>query len=96
MVTTALRIDAFAQPFLAVGLVLAGALQGAGDTKSPMYSTAIGMWLIRVVGVYVLCIYGGMGIAGVWLSIAIDLLIRAVYLSFRFQRMFHPRYMPGI
>jgi putative MATE family efflux protein len=88
MVTTALRIDAFAQPFLAVGLVLAGALQGAGDTKSPMYSTAIGMWLIRVVGVYVLCIYWGMGIAGVWLSIAIDLLIRAVYLLFRFKRMF--------
>ncbi|AHV97042.1 MATE family efflux transporter [Paenibacillus sabinae] len=86
MVTTALRIDAFAQPFLAVGLVIAGALQGAGDTKSPMYSTAIGMWLIRVVGVYVLCLYFDMGIAGVWLSIAIDLIIRAVYLTLRFNR----------
>lgn len=86
MVTTALRIDAFAQPFLAIGLVIAGALQGAGDTKSPMYSTAIGMWLIRVVGVYVLCIQFGMGIAGVWLSIAIDLFIRAVFLLFRFKR----------
>ncbi|OMF46951.1 hypothetical protein BK138_32550 [Paenibacillus rhizosphaerae] len=53
MVTTALEIDAFAQPFLAVVLVLTGALHGAGDTKSPMYSTTIGMWLFRVVGVYV-------------------------------------------
>lgn len=86
MVTTALRIDAFAQPFLAVGLVLAGALQGAGDTKSPMYSTAIGMWLIRVVGVYVLGIQMGLGIAGIWLSIAIDLAIRAVFLLYRFRR----------
>jgi putative MATE family efflux protein len=86
MVTIALRIDAFAQPFLAIGLVIAGALQGAGDTKSPMYSTAIGMWLIRVIGVYVLCIYLGMGIAGVWLSIAIDLVIRAIFLLFRFNR----------
>lgn len=86
MVTTALRIDAFAQPFLAVGLVIAAALQGAGDTKSPMYSTAIGMWLIRVLGVYVLCIQFGMEIAGVWLSIAIDLFIRAVFLLFRFKR----------
>ncbi|MCZ8515056.1 MATE family efflux transporter [Paenibacillus filicis] len=85
MVTTALRIDAFAQPFLAIGLVLAGALQGAGDTKSPMYSTAIGMWLIRVVGVYVLCIYLKMGIAGVWLSIAFDLFIRAIFLFIRFN-----------
>lgn len=86
MVTTALRIDAFAQPFLAIVLVLAGALQGAGDTKSPMYSTAIGMWIIRIVGVYVLCIYWDMGIAGVWLSIAIDLMIRAVFLLIKFQK----------
>jgi putative MATE family efflux protein len=86
MVSTALKIDAFAQPFLAVGLVLAGALQGAGDTKSPMYSTAIGMWVIRVVGVYVLGIQFGMGIAGVWLSIAIDLFVRAVYLFYRFRK----------
>lgn len=91
MVTTALRIDAFAQPFLAIGLVVAGALQGAGDTKSPMYSTAIGMWLIRVVGVYVLCIYLGMGIAGVWLSIAIDLFLRAIYLLFRYKRLFNEK-----
>lgn len=88
MVVTALRIDAFAQPFLAISLVVAGALQGAGDTKSPMYSTAIGMWFIRVLGVYVLGIYLGMGIAGVWLAIALDLCIRAVYLLFRFKRMF--------
>ncbi|MDH6373111.1 putative MATE family efflux protein [Paenibacillus sp. PastF-3] len=86
MVTTALRIDAFAQPFLAVGLVLAGALQGAGDTKSPMYSTAIGMWLIRVIGVYILGIQLDLGIAGIWLSIAIDLAIRAVFLFFRFRK----------
>ncbi|WP_318508721.1 MATE family efflux transporter [Bacillus sp. T3] len=86
MVVTALRIDAFAQPALAIGLVLAGALQGAGDTKSPMYSTAIGMWLIRVVGVFVLGIHFEMGIAGVWLSIAIDLYVRAIFLFFRFKQ----------
>ncbi|MDQ0414069.1 MATE family efflux transporter [Mesobacillus stamsii] len=85
MVVTALRIDAFAQPALAVGLVLAGALQGAGDTKSPMYSTAIGMWVIRVIGVYILGIQFEMGIAGVWISIAIDLYVRAIYLFYRFK-----------
>lgn len=94
MVTTALRIDAFAQPFLAVSLVIAGALQGLGDTKSPMYSTAVGMWLIRVVGVSVLCLYFDMGIAGVWLSIAIDLLVRAVYLSIRLRKKFNQGNLP--
>ncbi|MFM9329054.1 MATE family efflux transporter [Paenibacillus mesotrionivorans] len=85
LITTALRINAFAQPFLAIGLVIAGALQGAGDTKSPMYSTAIGMWLVRVLGVYMLCLQFDMGIAGVWLSIAFDLLLRAIFLSIRFH-----------
>lgn len=87
MVVTALRIDAFAQPALAIGLVLAGALQGAGDTKSPMYSTAIGMWLIRLLGVYILGIHFEMGIAGVWLSIAIDLYVRAIYLFIKFKKV---------
>jgi putative MATE family efflux protein len=85
MVVTALRIDAFAQPALAIGLVLAGALQGAGDTKSPMYSTALGMWVIRILGVYILGIQLSMGIAGVWLSIAFDLYVRAIYLFYRFK-----------
>lgn len=85
MVTTALRIDAFAQPFLAIGLVLTGALQGAGDTKGPMYSTAIGMWAIRVIGVYILCIHFNYGIAGVWLSVAFDIFVRSIYLFARFK-----------
>jgi putative MATE family efflux protein len=85
MVVTALRIDAFAQPGLAISLVLTGALQGAGDTKSPMYSTAIGMWVIRILGVYILGIHFGMGIAGIWLSIALDLYVRAIFLYYKFR-----------
>jgi putative MATE family efflux protein len=85
MVVTALRIDAFAQPALAIGLVLAGALQGAGDTKSPMYSTAIGMWVVRIIGVYILGIHFEMGIAGIWISIAIDLYVRALFLFYKFK-----------
>jgi Na+-driven multidrug efflux pump len=87
MVVTALRIDAFAQPALAVGLVLAGALQGVGDTKSPMYSTAIGMWVFRVLGVYFLGIQLELGITGIWISIAIDLYVRAIYLFYKFKKM---------
>ncbi|MBT2583201.1 MATE family efflux transporter [Planococcus sp. ISL-109] len=85
MVSIALRIDAFAQPALAVGLILTGALQGLGDTKSPMYSTAIGMWAVRIVGIYFLGIYLEMGIAGIWLAIAADITLRAIYLFFRFK-----------
>ncbi|HFI0120856.1 TPA: MATE family efflux transporter [Streptococcus suis] len=84
-VVIALRIDAFNQPGLAVSLIMAGALQGLGDTKSPLYSTMIGMWGLRVVGVIVLGQMFGLGIAGVWLSILIDLLLRAIFLTWRFH-----------
>lgn len=84
-VVTALRIDAFNQPGLAVSLITAGALQGLGDTKSPLYSTAVGMWGLRVLGVVVLGQMLGLGIAGVWLSILIDLLLRAIFLTWRFH-----------
>lgn len=81
----ALRIDAFAQIPLAISLISAGALQGSGDTKSPLYSTAIGMWGIRVLGIYILGIRMGMDIAGVWLSILIDLTIRSIFLTVRLR-----------
>ena len=82
----ALRIDTFAQIPLAISLISAGALQGLGDTKSPLYSTAIGMWGIRVLGIYILGIKMGMDIAVVWLSILIDLIIRSIFLTVRFRR----------
>lgn len=83
-IVTALRIDAFFQPSLAISLILAGVLQGMGDTKTPLVSTVLGMWIIRVSGVYMLGIVWKMGIAGVWITIGIDLTIRSVFLLFRF------------
>lgn len=84
-IVIALRIDAFAQPGLAISLITTGALQGMGDTKSPLYSTAFGMWGIRVVGVIVLSKYLGLGIAGIWLSIATDLYLRSLFLVYKFN-----------
>ncbi|WP_314576022.1 MATE family efflux transporter [Enterococcus gilvus] len=85
-IVTALRIDAFNQPGLAISLITTGSLQGMGDTKSPLYSTAIGMWGLRIIGVIGLGQYLGLGIAGVWLSIGIDLYIRSIYLSYKFRK----------
>lgn len=85
-IVTALRIDAFNQPGLAASLILTGVLQGMGDTKSPLYSTAFGMWVLRVLGVVVLGLGLKLGIAGVWLSIGLDLHMRTIFLSWRFRR----------
>lgn len=39
---------AFAEPFLALGMVLTGALQGAGDTIRPTYITFFTFWIVRL------------------------------------------------
>lgn len=85
-VTKVLRIIALFQPFLSITLVITSALQGAGDTKFPMYSTFIGIWGIRVIGTYVLGIVLELGLVGVWLSYAFDIFIRSILLMVRFLK----------
>lgn len=89
-IVIALRIDAFAMIPLAISLILTGALQGSGDMKTPLLSTLIGMWLVRVSGIYLLGLYFGLDIAGIWLAILLDLVIRAAVLSYRFARITRP------
>lgn len=80
------RIFTFSIPALATSTILTGALQGMGDTKTPMYSTAVGMWGVRMLGVIVFGFLLDLDIAGVWLSIGIDLYVRSVFLFYRFKR----------
>ncbi|NLM04522.1 MAG: MATE family efflux transporter [Clostridiales bacterium] len=84
LVVKVLRIIALFQPFLCMTLVITSILQGAGDTKFPMYSTLIGIWGVRVLGVYVLGIKLNMGLVGVWIAYALDLTVRGVILMIRF------------
>ena len=86
MIVKVLRIIALFQPFLAMTLVITSALQGAGDTKFPMYSTFIGIWGIRVLGIYFLGIKLNMGLVGVWLAYAMDITLRGSILMIRFLR----------
>lgn len=83
---TALKVSGIFQPFLALLLILTGAFQGANNTKFPMYLTAVGMWGIRTLLVYVLGIQLGWGLPGVWLAIGIDIAFRAVVLTVQFIR----------
>lgn len=85
LVVKVLRIIALVQPFLCITLVITSALQGAGDTKFPMYSTFIGIWGVRVLGVYLLGIKLNWGLVGVWLAISIDIIVRGIILMIRFM-----------
>lgn len=50
-----LRINAICEPFLGLGMVLTGALQGAGDTGRPTFITFFTMWVVRIpLGLYLM------------------------------------------
>ncbi len=84
MVIRVLRLIALFQPFAAITQVFTSALQGAGDTKFPMYATLIGIWCGRVIVGYLLGVTFGLGLLGVWLGYALDITIRGIILLKRF------------
>ena len=85
-VVTVLRIIAFFQPAAALVQVMTGALQGAGDTKFPMYATLLGIWGIRTGIGYLLAVVLGFGLQGVWSAYALDITVRGLLLLHRFQK----------
>jgi putative MATE family efflux protein len=82
----ALMIIAFAQPFQAIGFALAGALRGAGDTRWPMYSTAISMWLFRLPLAYLFAITLDLGLPGVFIAMTLDTFILMMMNLWRYRQ----------
>jgi putative MATE family efflux protein len=79
-----LRIVAIAQPFLALNMVLAGGLRGAGDTRTIMFITGIGVCGVRLVLAYTL-VSLGYGLVGAWVAMVVDLIMRSCFLLWRFH-----------
>ena len=82
----AVRIGALEQIPLSAQMTLGGCLRGAGDMKSPLYSTLLGVVLFRVPVVYLFAIVFGWGLNGVWLGTAVDWLGRALVLAWLYRR----------
>ncbi len=72
--------------FLAAAIVLSFALNGAGDTKKPMYAGIISYFLVQIPLAVVLPDLTGTGIAGVWYAMVIGLLVQTVALYVMFRR----------
>lgn len=80
-----LKIYALAQPAQSTQFILAGALRGAGDTKWPLYSTAIGVWGVRLLLATLFINVFGWGLAGAWVALDLDQMSRSLVLSRRFR-----------
>jgi len=83
---SAIRIGALEQLSIAVQMVLAGSLRGAGDMRTPMYATLLGTLFFRVPIVYLFAVVFRWGLDGVWLGTALDWTARAALLYFLFRR----------
>ena len=80
-----LRIEAFAEPCVAVTNVICGALKGGGDTRWPFYISIIGMWIVRLsMAVAAIKIFGA-GLEGIWVPMAIDWAVRMIICIYRYK-----------
>jgi len=77
-------ISLIAEPVMAWGVILAGGLNGAGDTKSVMATVALSIWLVRIPLSYILAIYCGWGAVAVWWSMNISILVQTIFISRRY------------
>lgn len=83
--TDYLKINAFCEPFLALGMVLSGGLQGAGDTKTPMWITLFTNWVLRLPLAWYLVITLNMGPVGAWLAMSSSCVVMGLLTAWRFQ-----------
>ena len=86
LATMALKIVSICQTFSGASMVLAGALRGAGDTKSVLLITYLGIFLIRIPITYLFLDVLNLGLAGAWIVMTIDLAIRSSLAFYIFRR----------
>lgn len=84
--STVLRIEAIAEPFFGLSMMVFGILRGAGDTKGPFYLALLGMWAVRVPGSWLLLHFFGLGLQGVWLAMMADMIVRGIASFIRFRK----------
>ncbi|MCG3128633.1 MAG: putative FMN/FAD exporter YeeO [Phycisphaerae bacterium] len=81
----AFRLLAFAQPFLAMGIIYAGSLRGAGDTRWPLAITALSSLCLRVPLAYLGGVVLKGGLIGAWCGMWADNFVRFALMLWRFS-----------
>ena len=87
--TSALRIEAFAEPMFAASIVCYGAFVGAGDTLVPSVMNLGSIWVVRITLAVLLAPV--MGLDGVWMAMCVELCVRGFLFLLRLRS---DRWMP--
>jgi Na+-driven multidrug efflux pump len=67
-----------------LSFVMPGALRSIGDAKFTAVVSIASMWLARIFLAWLLGIYFGMGVVGVWYAMIIDWVFRSAIFGIRF------------
>ncbi len=81
-----LRIEALAQPFFALSMVVCGVMRGARQTKITFVIAVIGMWVVRIPLAFLLLRTTQLGLACAWIAMASDLLVRGLISLFYYRK----------
>ncbi len=85
LVACYLKFNAVAEPFLAVTMVITGALQGASDTKFAMLISLIANWCIRLPVAYYLALK--LGPVGVFIAMVISNTFSTIIMTIYFAKL---------
>lgn len=77
---TLLFVAAAFQLFDGLQVVAAGNLRGAGDTRTPMYTSLVAYWVIGLPVGYALAFWGEMRVVGLWIGLSLGLIVAGIIL----------------
>lgn len=81
-----IRVAAFEQLTIAAMMVLDGILKGSGDTRTPMFITALFTWFLRLPSLYLIILVLQLPIFYVWGFFVIDWALRTLVFAVIYRR----------
>jgi len=72
--------------FVVYPMIYGGVLQGAGDTRPAMVGSLMANVVFKLIFAYLLAFKLGMGLNGIWLAIALSVVIEAFYIMGAFRK----------
>jgi multidrug resistance protein, MATE family len=79
-----LYINMISEPVMAWGIILAGGLNGAGDTRGVLRNVALSLWLVRIPLCYLFVVVLGFGPVSVWWCMNLSQFVMASLMTRRY------------
>ncbi len=73
------------QVFFALAMVIRNGLRGVGDTKACLLITVVSSYFVRLPAAWLLGVYLGLGLFGIWLALCGELVVRGLLFLWRFR-----------